>query len=642
MLMDIREKIRGWIAYVIVGLISIPFALWGVGEYLGGGGDATVAEVEGEPITARELDRAFAERRAQMVAQSDQQLTAEMFEQMGVKRQVLDELINERLLVNFVREQGYVIPNDVVAGVIRGIPAFQQDGEFDRETYERRVAQQGMTVEQFENDIRRDQLFGTLDRALVGSAFVTDPEVRQVVALRDQTREVGLVRIDREAVAEGLEAPAEDDLRAYYDEHAQAFERPEQVRLAYVELSPEQLASKQEISDAALQAAYDDFRSRESNEEIRRARHILIELPEDAGAAEVDAARETLAQARETIASGEATFAEKAQELSDDSSTRDDGGDLGRVRDGDIAEAFDQAVASLEEGEVSEPVRTPFGLHLIQVYGVEAAAVPPLEQVRDQLLEDLRRDAAERAYYDAAEQLASVSYEQPDSLVPAAEAVGLSIQQSDWIGRNTGEGIAQHAEVRESAFDEGVLGEGFNSQLIELGPNHAVVVRVEAHREAQPRPFEEVEAQVREQWQRDAVEAAIEDKAEAIRAALESDNDPAEVAATDPTARWIETAQYQRGEAGRSMPAEALRSAFAMTPPAEGERSLGITRLAAGDRGVVILSDVQAGVPGELDAETRNLMARQLESDQVRRLIAALMASLREEADVTVNEQAID
>jgi len=642
MLMDIREKIRGWIAYVIVGLISIPFVLWGVGEYIGGGSDATVAEVDGEPISARELDRAFAERRAQMVAQSDRQLTAEMFEQMGVKQQVLDELINERLLVNFVREQGYVIPNDVVAAVVRGIPAFQQDGAFDRETYERRVAQQGMTVEQFENDIRRDQLFGTLDRALVGSAFVTDPEVRQIVALRDQIREVGMVRIDRQAVAEALEAPSADELRAYYDEHAQAFERPEQVRLAYVELTPDELASTQEVSDAALQAAYDDFRSRESNEEVRRARHILIELPREADAADVDAARETLAQARQAIVSGESSFAEKAQELSDDASSREDGGDLGRVREGDIAESFDQAVGSLAAGEVSEPVRTPFGWHLIQVYEVEQAPVPPLEEVRDRLVEDLRRDAGERAYYDAAEQLASVSYEQPDSLVPAAEAVGLSIQESDWIARNSGDGIGQHAEVREAAFDEGVLDEGFNSQLIELGPNHAVVVRVEAHREAQPRPFEEVETRVREQWQRDAVETEIEEKATAIRAALDEGEQPAEVASSDPAARWIETARYQRGDADESLPAEALRTAFGMTPPADGARSVGVTRLAEGDRGVVILTDVRAGEPGELDAETRNLMARQLESDQVGRLIAALMESLRAEADVSINEKAID
>ncbi|MGM0516819.1 MAG: SurA N-terminal domain-containing protein [Pseudomonadota bacterium] len=642
MLMDIREKIRGWIAYVIVGLISIPFVLWGVGEYIGGGSDATVAEVDGEEISARELDRAYAERRAQMVAQSEGQLTAEMFEQMGVKRQVLDELINERLLVNFVREQGYVIPDEVVASVVRGISAFHRDGQFDRETYERRVAQQGMTVEQFENDIRRDQLFGTLDRALVGSAFVTEPEVRQMVALRDQTREVGLLRVDRQAVSDALPEPEEADLRAYYDEHAQTFERPEQVRLAYLELTPEKLAATQEVSDAALQSAYEDFRSREGREEVRRVRHILIELPEDADAAEVDAARKTLEQAREAILSGEAGFADKAAELSEDSSSRDDGGDLGQVRDGDIAEAFDRAVASLDEGETSEPVRTPFGMHLIKVYDVEPASVPPLEAVRDQLVADLRRDAAERAYYDAAEELASVSYEQPDSLLPAAEAVGLSVQHSDWLSRGQGEGIGEHAAVREAAFDEGVLGEGFNSQLVELGSNHAVVVRVEEHREAQPRPFEEVEADVREHWLRDAVETALEDKATTIRAALGEGREPAEIASPDPAVSWIETARYQRGQSGETLPPEALRTAFGMTPPREGESSVEVTSLAGGDRGVVVLSDVEAGEPAEIDAETRNSMARQLESDQVGRLIAAFIDSLRAEADVTVNEKAID
>jgi peptidyl-prolyl cis-trans isomerase D len=642
MLMDIREKIRGWIAYVIVGLISIPFVLWGVGEYLGGGQDATVAKVDGEEISARELDRAYAERRAQLVAQSEGQLTAEMFEQMGVKRRVLDELINERLLMNFVREQGYVIPDEVVASVVRGISAFQKDGQFDRETYERRVAQQGMTVEQFENDIRRNQLLGTLDRALVGSAFVTEPELRQLIALRDQTREVGLLRVNRQAVSDRLPEPGEADLRAYYDQHTQAFERPEQVRLAYLELTPEKLASAQEISEAALQSAYEDFRSREAGEEIRRVRHILIELPEDADAAEVDAARKTLEQAREAILSGEASFAEKAGELSEDRSTRDDGGDLGRVRDGEIDKAFDRAVASLDEGEISQPVRTPFGMHLIQVYDVEPASVPPLEDVRDRLLADLRRDAAERAYYDAAETLASVSYEQPDSLLPAAEAVGLSVQHSDWISRGQGEGIGQHADVREAAFDQAVLEEGYNSQLIELGSSHAVVIRVEEHREAQPRPFDEVEAEVREHWLRDAVESTLEEKVTAIRAALDEGRDPAEIASSDPAVDWIETARYRRGQPGETFPPAALRTAFGMLPPGDGDISVDVTSLSDGDRGVVLLSAVEAGESAEIDAETRNAMARQLESEQAGRLVAAFIDSLRAEADVTVNEKAID
>ncbi|WP_372591017.1 SurA N-terminal domain-containing protein [Guyparkeria sp.] len=642
MLMDIREKIRGWLAYVIVGLISIPFMLWGVGEYMGGGSDPTVAEVDGEEITARELDRAFAERRAQLIAESDEQLTAEMFEEMGLKRQVLDEIINERLLVSFIREQGYVVPDDRVAAVIRGISAFHADGGFDRETYERRLAQQGMSVEQFENDVRRDQLFNTLDRALIGSAFVTDPEVRQLVALRDQSREVGLIRIDREQVAESLPEPDEADLRAYHEEHAETFERPEQVRLAYIEITPERLAASQDISEAALASAYEDYKARQEGEEAKRVRHILIQLPDDADAADVDAARESLEQARATIVSGEASFAEKAAELSDDTSSRDEGGDLGRVREGDIAESFDQALASLGEGEISEPVRTRFGWHLIEVYDVEEAAVPPLEEVRGELLEDLRQDAAERAYYDAAEELASVSYEQPDSLVPASEAIGLPIEQSGWVSRDSGDGIGQHAGVRDAAFDEGVLEERFNSQLIEIGSSHGVVVRVEDYREAQPLPFEEVEAQVREQWERDAIDEAMGEMAESMRAALDDGSDPSQVVADEPAADWVEAGWYQRGESDEQMPVEALQAAFGMTPPASDAVASAVTTLRNGDRVVLRLSGVRAGEPTELDAEARQLMARQLEANQSDRLIATFMRSLRAEADVNIRERAID
>ncbi|MGM0690503.1 MAG: SurA N-terminal domain-containing protein [Pseudomonadota bacterium] len=642
MLMDIREKIRGWLAYVIVGLISIPFALWGVGEYLGGGKDTLVAEVEGEEITARELDQAFSERRQQLIAQSERQVTAEMIEEMGLQRQVLDQMINERLLIQFTREQGYTVPDGLVAATIRGISAFQRDGQFDREAYERRLAQQGMSVDQFENDVRRDLLFNTLDNALVGSAFVTDPEVRQLVSLRDQSREIGLVHIDREAVSAGIDDPDESTLKAYYDERVEAFQRPEQVKLAYIEITPEKLAASQEVSDAALQSAYEDYRDRQAEEAVRRARHILVQLPGNADAAAVDEARERLETAREAIESGQSTFEEKAAELSDDGSTRDGGGDLGRVGEGEIAESFDRAVADLGEGEISEPVRTRFGWHLIQVYEVSQAEVPPLEEARGELIEQLKQDAAERAYYDAAEELASVSYEQPDSLVPAAEAVGLEIEASGWISREDGDGIGERRVVREAAFDEAVLEERFNSQLVDLDNSHAVVLRVEEQREAQPMPFEEVRDQVVAQWRAEQVEAAISELAEAIESDLVSGKDPSERVADVDAANWTPAQWVGRGDASDEMPAEALSAGFGLPRPGDQALSATTTQLSGGDVAVVVLSGVRAGEPSEMDAETRNSLAGQLENNQANRLIDAFMRSLRAEADVEIRERAFD
>ncbi|MCL7744320.1 SurA N-terminal domain-containing protein [Guyparkeria hydrothermalis] len=642
MLMDIREKIRGWLAYVIVGLISIPFALWGVGEYLGGGKEQPVAVVDGNEITARELDQAFSDRRQQLIAQSNRQITAEMIEQMGLKRQVLDQMINERLLVTFVREQGYVVPDQLVAATIRDISAFQTNGQFDREVYQRRLAQQGMTVDQFESDVRRDLLFNTLDNALVGSAFVTDPEVQQLVALRDQSRRLGLMRIDRDAVADAIDPADEATLRAYYEEHEADFQRPEQVRLSYVEITPETLAAEQEISEAALQSAYEDFKAREAGEAVRKARHILIQVPGDADAETIESARERLENARQAIADGEASFEDKAAELSDDASTSDRGGDLGRVEEGDISESFYQAVADLEEGAVSEPVRTRFGWHLIQVYEVGEAEVAPLEAVRDDLLADLRRDQAESAYYDAAETLASTSYEQPDSLVPAAEALSLSVETSDWISREKGKGIGQYPAVRAAAFDEAVVGERFNSELIELDNSHAVVVRVEAHRDAEARPFEAVRDEVAAQWRAETLETTLAERADALQEALAKGSDPAALAEESAAASWLAPAWYERRDAGEDMPAAALTAGFALTPPGEGEIATASTTLKGGDKAVVALMGVKAGQPAELDAETRSQLARQLQNNQANRLIEAFMRSLRAESEVEIREDALD
>lgn len=642
MLMDIREKIRGWLAYVIVGLISIPFALWGVGEYLGGGKETVVAEVQGHKITARELDQAFSERRQQLIAQSDRQITAEMIEQMGLKRQVLDQMINEQLLIGFIQQQGYAVPDELVAATIRNIGAFQVDGQFDREAYQRRLAQLGLSVEQFEDDVRRDLLFSTLDNALVGSAFVTAPEVEQLVALRDQSRRIGLMRIDRDAIAAGMDPADEATLRAYYEEHQAAFQRPEQLRLSYVEITPDVLADAQEIDETALQSAYEDYRNRQSEQTVRKARHILIQVPSDADATAVEAARERLEKARQAIIDGEVTFEEKARELSDDVSSRDAGGDLGRVGGGEIAKSFDEAVATLAEGEVSETIRTRFGWHLIQVYDLSEAEIEPFDQMREELLAQLRRDQAESAYYDASETLASISYEQPDSLIPAAEALGLSVQTSDWISREAGEGIGRYPAVREAAFDKGVLDERFNSQLIELGNSHAVVVRVEDHREAEARSFEAVRGQVAEQWRMEALETAVAERAAALSEALAKGADPAELADETEAATWIEAAWVQREDVDQTIPAAALAAGFGLTPPSMGEVATAIATLDGGDKAVVALYEVRPGQPADLDAEARLNLASQLESNQANRLIDAFMRSLRAQADVEIRERAFD
>ena len=642
MLMDIREKIRGWLAYVIVGLISIPFALWGVGEYLGGGKEQPVAVVDGNEITARELDQAFSDRRQQLISQSNRQITAEMIEQMGLKRQVLDQMINERLLVSFIREQGYVVPDALVAATIRDISAFQSAGSFDRDAYQRRLAQQGMSVDQFENDLRRDLLFNTLDNALVGSAFVTEPEVRQLVSLRDQSRRLGLMRIDRDVIADGIDPADEATLRAYYDAHGDAFQRPEQVRLSYVEISPEALAGSQEISEAALKSAYEDYRAQQADQAVRKARHILVEVPDDADAEMIESARETLEKARQAIVDGKASFEEKAAELSDDASSREQGGDLGRIEDGDIAESFTQAAGELGEGEISEPVRTRFGWHLIQVYDVGQPEVKSLDAVRDQLLAKLRRDQAESAYYDAAETLASTSYEQPDSLVPSAEALDLPVETSSWISRKDGEGIGQYPAVREAAFGEAVLDKGFNSELIELGDSHAVVVRLESHREAQARPFEAVREQVAAKRRAEMLAEAVRKRAAEVEKALASGSDPEALAEKSAAMTWQAPAWYERRDAGEEIASAALSVGFALTPPGEGDVAVASTSLDGGDEMVVVLFAVKPGEPAELDVESRARLADQLRNNQANRLIGSFMQSLRADSEVEVHEDALD
>ncbi|MFB1486750.1 MULTISPECIES: SurA N-terminal domain-containing protein [unclassified Thiocapsa] len=590
MLQAIRERAQGWLAWVIVGLISIPFALWGIQSYLGVGGEPVVAKVNGAEITDRDLSRRAQQARIELRERLGAAYDPALFEEGRLRAEVLDDMIRQTLLLDVSNRIGMRVSDEEVRVQILSEPAFQRDGRFDRESYERLLRLQGLSPAQFEEQLRQQLIGNQLLRAVVGSELITSRELDDYRRLAGQTRELSYAVMP--AADFQSDAPiGEDEIQAFYEANAARFQSLEMVKLDYLVLDVAELAKGAEIGDDELLRVYEQDQERFGQPERRSVRHLLVTVPQDADEASAQAVEAQVQSIRERILAGEA-FDEVARSESQDPGSASEGGSLGTIEQGIMDPVFDRVAFALPEGELSLPVRTRFGYHLIQVTEIFPPEVKPFDEVKEELRAEVSRQRAESLFYDLGERLANVAYETPDSLEPAADELGLTLLQSDWIGRAGGEGVLGHPRVTGAAFSDEVLVGRNNSDLIEPERDvlRAVVLRVADHRMAAVRPLEEVRDEILEELRSErARDAALQAAGTAVEQLRQGGN-------------WAEampSVEVQTpGSVGRdlqSVPAPVRQLAFTLPAPVDGAPSVGTTVLENGDVAVIQVTGVKDG-----------------------------------------------
>lgn len=639
MLLEIRERAQGWVAWAIVILISIPFALWGIQSYLGVGSEPAVATVNGTEISERQLDQNVQRTRMDMRERLGDAYDPALFEGAGLRERVLTQMIQTQVLLDAARGLGLHVADAVLRAAIAQEPAFQKDGRFDKATYAQLLQYQGLTPSGFEQNLRLSLLQGQLERAVQQTAFATTEEVDQSIRLIRQQRDISYILVPKADFVPDA-APSEEALRAFYDQSPERFKSLEQVKLSYLLLSTESLGAEQPVSEADLRALYEERAETLQTPERREVRHILVAVPADADESASEAAREQAIALRGRLLGGE-DFAALAAEASDDPVSAEEGGSLGQIERGMLDPVLEQAVFSLPANTLSEPVRSRFGYHLLEVTAIEPSQTPAFEDVADDLRKELQTRSAEAVFFDYAERLATLTYEVPDSLVPAAEELGLEVQTSDWIARDGGDGLFASPKVMSAAFSEEVLGMGNNSELIEPDPQRleAVVVRVEDHRPEAVRPFEEVRDEIAEQLsERKAAEAALA-AAEALAEQVKQGSSLAEVAGEAYALKTPGLVERQSAE----VPSAVVRQAFLLPRPADGRSttetsvagaSVGTATNADGDAFVVSVSAVQDGAVDALGAEVRGAESRVLTQSLGRSDFSHFVAGLEAEARI--------
>ncbi len=632
MLEFIRRRATGWVAWGIVILISIPFALWGINQYFTPVSDLSVAKVNGTEIELREFQQAVQEQRARLRQMLGAELAASLDERL-VRQQTLDQMIGEQLLLQAAAESGMRVGDAQLAVEIQSQDIFRSDGSFSPERYESFLRQQGYSPGGFEQIMRQGLVTGQISNGLVRSAFITDDELKRVRALEGQQREIRTLEVPASRFMDV--SVSEEALARHYEENRPRYEKPEQVSIEYLEISRSKIAAEIPVDEAELERLYEARKANYGTPGQRKLRHILIGVASDADESAVAAARQKLLDIRAQIESG-AAFEEMAKAHSDDPGSANNGGDLGFISRGIMDPAFDAAAFSLKAGELSAPVRSAFGLHLIKVDEIREAKTRSFDQVKPQLKSEFQNEQADLVFSEQVERLATLTFEHPESLDIAAETLGLEIKTSPLFDRQgSAEGIASNAEVVSAAFSEDVLEVGNNSEILELGDGVVVALRVNRHEPAAPLPLEQVRDQIVEELKLQSAREKAREIGQAMLEKLNNGQPPDEVAASQETP-WSDTQSLSRrsGEADPGLRALVFR----MPKPESQERTFAGRSLPDGGFQIVALESV---VPGAVEGEgvapedPRRSMAAELGSAALDQYARAL----RDKAEVAINEE---
>ena len=492
MLESIRQHSQSWIAKLILVLITVPFAIFGVDSYLkNAGSKAVVAEVNNDVITIQEFGNALQETRARLEGKAD----ANFMEDPTVRAAVLDKLINLRLLQHEVKNSGYIVSDEQLTKLIGTMPEFQKKGQFSQELYDQLLAANGLTPTTFEAKMRNELLLDQVRGGIAGMAFSPDAVTTNALKARYQSREVSVATI----LAEDLfEAETADPVavKEYYDKNKQEFAIPEQVQLEFVVLSIAPLMSSVQVSDDEVKKFYQENLPKFQGDEERHASHILITFGGKTDATAKAAARKKALEILNQVKRSPDKFDELAKKYSQDPGSAERGGDLGAIKHGVMVKPFEDAVFSMTPGSISDLVETEFGYHIIKLTEVKGSA-PNLDEVKNQIRGELLTQKASAKFAEAAETFSNTIYEQSTSLAPAAQAYHLEIQKSGWLSReDTAKFFKNNDKIANAVFSNEVRNEKRNTEAVEIAPNTLVAARVISSRPPSTKPFEEVKTDI--------------------------------------------------------------------------------------------------------------------------------------------------
>ena len=616
MLTKIREKAQGAFAWGILIIICVPFALWGIQNYLDTGEEAPVASVGNKDFFQRDVNKAY--------EQYSQNLQGMTIDEQTLKAQALEKLIKDEVLLQYVQGKGLVASDDTAREFIKSLAYFQVDGKFDDKQYKALLNSQRMSSAEFVSRIKNALTMEQFQRSIIDSSFATSYDVEHFFKIQNQQRDVDYVTV---VLPKLTEQPSEKDVAAYYQQHQDVYQTPEQVSVEYIELSLEEIAKTITVTDEKLKAYYEEQKDQYTTAERRKISHILFAIKDKS---DEKTALEKALKAKKELENKD--FSVLASEVSDDKLTAKTGGDLGLFNVGVMEKSFEDAASTLKLGEVSAPVKSAFGYHLIKVTELLPGEVKPFDSVKAEVTKAYQKAQAENAFYEAGETLTEMSFENPDNLTTVADALHLTIKKSALFTKDKGEGIAADEKIRGAACSEEVL-QGNNSAPVELGTDRLVVLRMIEHKAAAARELKDVRQDIIKVLLADKAKQQAVEKAQQIKARLQA-GDAIRTVAADDKLQVKTVAGLTRNKS--DVPFQLSQEIFKAAKPVGGKPTVFTAELPSGEQVVVSLSKVKEGVMSDDDKKQLELAMKNLAKAFGQTEFNALINNLQANADISV------
>lgn len=621
MLQEFRDKLRGTTAFILVAILIIPFAFWGVESlFVSGGSSSTAVTVNGKKISELDVTRGM-EMQRQALLSRFADIDPTMLGDDQLRKPVIDQLVRGALLTLTAQEQGMAVSHDTFNEMILGNEAFQSGGRFDRGQYEYQLARLGFTPIGYRQVVMDEMLANQLSVGLQMSALVSEPQAQAFSRILLQERSYSYVSLPLSRFAGQVDV-SDDEIAAYYEARREEFREPDKVVVEYIELTPEVIEQFVEVDETVLR---DRFAAMQQDAENAGASwhlaHILVAAEKD------DGNQQKIDEISQKLAAGE-DFAALAQEYSDDFGSAEAGGDLGTFTVESLPEGFAAALEGVDVGQLTDPVETASGTHFIKILDKSQAQALVFEEQRPALEQQIRAEQAGEKMALYLERLKEETFN-VDSLEHAASTLGLEAKISEPFPATGGSGIARYPQVVNATFEEDVLEHGYASDVLSVGEQHYVVVKL---KELQPEHLPEL-AEVRTR-----IEAALrseqarqlaDDAAAALLAKIEAGQALADAVGEEDVD--VQTVEGATRFDMRAQP-ELIESVFGHPSSAQLPVS-GIVR--AGDQYLVYTLTESVDVSSaDLSAEDAAALRQSLTRQQATRELQAYVESLEEDAKI--------
>lgn len=615
----VHEKRR--LVQIVLGLMILPFALWGVDSYQNSGGADYLAEVDGVKISPQEFDEVLRQQQDRMREMSGGNADQAMFDKPEIKSSILDGMVGQKLLLAQAKTVGLLVTDAQLQQVIASIPAFQVDGKFDSKRYESMLATKGMNSLMFEQRVRQELSIEQLAAPYSQGGYASTVAADNLIRLAEQQRMVRVVTLSPAAYQ--AQAKVDDAaVKAYYEKNQAEFRTAEQLRVEFLAFSAAALQPQVAVSEDEVKNYYGEHQSEFGAPEQRQAAHILIGAAAQSSSAEKEAARARADQVLAQVRQNPAKFAELARLNSQDPGSAANGGDLGMFGRGAMVKPFEDAVFTLKVGEVSGVVQSDFGYHIIKLLSIKAPRVAPLSEIRAGIEQKLRQQKASDKFSELAEQFSDKIYTQADSLKPAAELIGAPVQQSGWLVKGQAPAGVWNEKILQAVFSDDVVKSKRNTAAIEVAPDTLLAARVLEHKPASVRPLAEVTVDIRQKL------LLQQSLAQAVKQG--QDNLAKLKKGEDVGVKWAEVQTLTRSRHS-GLDAEIVKQVFgadvAKLPTylgAETSQGYVLVRLEA-------IKDIEA-----IDDMKRGAYLQQLRQISGEELMRAYLADLRKHADIEI------